>query len=65
MSKYDFKSAGQLVVGDILSDDATVVKINRAFGRILVTLEHPDWKPVPGRVYGATYRKWESVQVQR
>ena len=62
--KYEFKSADEIAVGDVLSDGATVVKVNRAFGRILVTLEHPDWKPVPGRVYGQTYRKWESVQVQ-
>lgn len=65
MPKYEFKSADQLAVGDVRSDGATVVKINRAFGRVLVTLEHPDWKPVPGRVHGATYRKWEVVQVQR
>jgi len=62
---YTFKHANELVVGDVLSDGATVVKINRAFGRILVTLEHPSWKPIPGRVYGASYRKWEVVQMQR
>jgi len=62
--KYGFKFADELRVGDVRSDGATVVKINRGFGRILVTLEHPDWKTVPGRVHGQTYRKWESVQVQ-
>lgn len=64
MPKYDFKFADELAVGDVRSDGATIVKVNRAFGRILVTLEHPDWKPVPGCVYGSTYRKWEAVQVQ-